>query len=114
MAQLGEGQAHAAGWELTYVNPAVNSDKFYRVFVVESDVVVHFGRQGSGGQTHLYSQQSPAAAQAFARQQTTKKRAKGYQHSGPSRLFVANLDDVRQRNGGALTQAWQAGEAVSG
>lgn len=115
MTQLADGQAHAAGWELICVDPAANHDKFYRVFVVESDVVVHFGRRGTNGQTHLYSKPSPEAAQAFARQQTNQKlsRDKGYQHNGPSRLFVANLADVRQRDGRALSRAWQAGEAVS-
>jgi predicted DNA-binding WGR domain protein len=109
-----EGTVQAAGWELTYVNPTVNADKFYRLFVVGSAVVAHYGRSGARqGQTKVYDRGTPAAARAFARQQTIAKLAKGYTQPEAARLFTARLTDVSAANGPALTAAWRQGTEVT-
>jgi predicted DNA-binding WGR domain protein len=56
-----------------------NSNKFWRIGVTEAEVVVHFGRIGTKGQTLIKSLDSPERASREAEKLVAEKLRKGYQ-----------------------------------
>lgn len=64
--------------ELTYIDPRSNSDKFYRVFVLGSDVVTQYGRNGTFGTFGRKSYDSSLKAVTAAEKTVASKLAKGY------------------------------------
>jgi predicted DNA-binding WGR domain protein len=66
-------------WGVHLAYQGENSDKEYRIAVLDSSVVFQWGRYGAVGQTkRLHCDGDPAAALAAARRQWAAKEAKGY------------------------------------
>lgn len=81
--------------ELIYIDPRVNSDKFYRIYVVDNKMVTQYGRNGAFGTFGTKSYPSPAAAEAAGRKQRNAKRDKGYQVNTEGTITVnANYTDT--------------------
>ena len=55
-----------------------SSDKFWELEQNGSEVVVHFGRNGSDGQTDTKTFPNAAAADKFANRKIAEKLGKGY------------------------------------
>lgn len=70
------GVANAAGWEMRY--DAGTSDKYYRVILTGSLVIVNWGRYGQAGEQKVHRHPTPAEAKAKAQSLTEDKDAKGY------------------------------------
>jgi predicted DNA-binding WGR domain protein len=61
-----------------------NSNKFWRIGVVEAEVTVNFGRIGTEGQTLIKSLDSPERALREAEKLIGEKLRKGYQEQAGS------------------------------
>lgn len=113
--------------ELTYIDPAVNADKFYRVFVLGDTVTCQYGRNGTfGAWTPRKAYGSPEAAHKAADKTVAAKMGKGYNASfaGPlalsytasdseldlaaNRLMIADLEARRTGSTAAPTVAMPA------
>ena len=57
------------------------SDKFWRVGVFESDLVVEYGRTGSKGQRVLKTYDNPERAKREAEKLILEKTSKGYEEA---------------------------------
>ena len=69
------------GWELHHTGPSSTqrgSDKYYRVLVVDTTVLINYGRRGATGNfvTHRFT--TATDAKAKARALTNEKSGKGY------------------------------------
>lgn len=70
-------------FELRYVDPASNSNKFYRIYVTDDGRIVYqWGRVGSVGQWKHTGAASKRAAWDMADRQAHTKEMKGYERTG--------------------------------
>jgi predicted DNA-binding WGR domain protein len=68
---------------MTFVDPSVNSKKFWQITLAGTAFTVHFGRLGTLGQKQTKRFPTAAAAQNAFYKKVDEKRAKGYTDHGP-------------------------------
>ena len=85
--------------ELQFVEPRVNSDKFYRVFTFGNELITQYGRNGTFGVFSHQQHSSPGAAIAAGAKIIKAKSAKGYQliTSGPLKVSANPSDGELDR-----------------
>lgn len=90
--------------ELQYVDPRVNSDKFYRTYVVGGDLVTQYGRNGSFGTFGRKAYASAGVARSAADRLVANKLAKGYDRvsSGIAEFDHAPSDSELDRAASSL------------
>src|SRR5262249_25091899 len=74
----GEGSMSTLATTRRFEYVGGNSDKFWEVAVQGTEVVVRFGRNGSGGQAETKSFPDPATATKHADKKIAEKVKKGY------------------------------------
>lgn len=94
------------GLELHYSGGS--SDKYYRVFVIENVVVIHYGGRGTAGQVTMHPHRTQAGATAKAREMADAKEAKGYNITREFTSFPADPADLPT----ALVQAYRSPQAA--
>lgn len=94
------------GLELHYIGGT--SDKFYRVFVIESTVLIHYGARDTAGQCALHPFASQQAATGKAREMADAKEAKGYRITREFTAFPANVDSLPNAVLAAIASGKQA------
>jgi predicted DNA-binding WGR domain protein len=67
--------------ELTYIDPAAGSDKFYRVFSFGAELVVQYGRNGTYGTFKRSHFSTASEASTAATKQAAAKFKKGYERT---------------------------------
>ena len=75
----------------TYFDPEKNSDKFYLIGHVGSEVFRNWGRRGTEGQFRSDSFDSPENAEDFVMEQFGSKIKKGYEDEGVPRDIMENV-----------------------
>lgn len=105
--------------EVAYRDPSVNSNKFYRTYVLhdvdtdDSRVLFNWGRQGAKGQFQVLVQPTYQAAISAAYGKLSDKRRKGYQSVGEPRELRVVPDDILQLAGVSENARSQAVAALS-
>jgi predicted DNA-binding WGR domain protein len=75
-------------WHLTYDDDAVNSHKFYDVYVVGNDAILRWGRVGTNGQYSTEQYRSTSQSDNAARSQVNRKLSNGYELKLNERVSV--------------------------
>jgi predicted DNA-binding WGR domain protein len=82
-------------------------DKFWEVWIEDSQVLTHFGKTGAAGQTKIKATADAAAAEAALEDMVAKKKKEGYRQSGGPKAAAGPALDAKElkKHISALTSA---------
>ncbi|MEV1178972.1 WGR domain-containing protein [Nonomuraea sp. NPDC049784] len=102
----------ALGWEVrhTSVSTDRNSDKFYRLLVVDDVLIVNYGRMGSAGRFKITQFDDVEAARENALRLTGEKerQREAYLPFREPAVFEVHDDDLHNCRYGSASQSQQA------
>lgn len=102
------GNVPVRAWELRYRDSSVNSDKFYRLYVIGRLWVAQWGRHGAVGQFKVSDAGTPNNAVNAAEQKGYEKEAKGYHRIGGGQDVRFDIPGIWVPNLGAHVGAMHA------